>query len=556
MLWQLGILALEERDYESAHQVLLASYDRAQRVSGFEATELLSLLCDAGQVTTLAFPHSKAIGDSKVRKILEERVAQVTTSRHLPVSSALLSKIVISTGEVGSTQLILDSVDEYCNGTCAQHLNSAATEGLLELLLGHEYVRLRGEQGTSFLQDAQEAYLNAYRKLRGFSEYAELRPYALLCAARVAGTMQDRAGEELFLRESANDFIALPSSSSSLATSLLLLDAIASHAALSPHFRYLFEQVFERTELPLHHLVAGLSLWSRPYCITARLKSVESLEQQNDVIEDARKMIDRAETLARDVTGISNSDRVLLSVSRVHMALRDGEEDKALAPLHEGLRLAAEDPRCVDLIFPCLVEVVWDWDHAEYADQLCSMFEELIQLTPPSERYNDEVADFKSQLVVGLANCLPYIRKEDKHKAEVLTTALENLLDSLKRRHAWSVEEIKVFSSILEQGVNLVAHPASCEESKRLYLALRELHAESMWRHDCVETADIDWLREALKVEENALVIFQALGEPHRCDATSERANKIRREIEERIRAGESLQDFDQDDFPDEMPSF
>lgn len=556
ILWHLGNTALEERDYQLAYHAHQVAYDRALRVTHFGPTELLSLLCDAAELNTLAFPQSKFIGSSYVRTTLEDAVVRALTTSNSAISPDLMCKMIMAAGEVGSTQQILDTVEDFCLGRYSQHLNSAATEGLLELLLGHEYVRQERMQGMRLLCDAQEAYLNSYRKLRGFSEYCQLQPYALLCAARVAGLMRDNSGEELYLTECAHEFVQLAPVSRSLASSARVLDAIANHAVLTPHFRSLFEVVFERVELPVHHLVAGLALWNRPYCVNSRLKYAESLEQQEEVIEDTRKMIDRAEELARDIIGISNTDRVLLSVSRVHMALRDGDEERALATLHEGLRITAVDPRSLDLIFPFLVEVAWDWEHSEHADQLCSMFEELIELAPRSDAYDEEVADLKCQLVVGLANSLPHIACSDERKAHTLARAVENLTKHLMRKRDSSVDEIRVFSNILERGVNLATLSSLSTECGNLLLALRELYEESFRRRERIEAADIDWLREALRVERNALVIFQALGEVGGSATCSERVAEINQEIENRIRAGEEEGAADEEDLLDDGPAF
>lgn len=551
ILSHLGRTALEERNYGLAYHAYQSAFEYAQRASVYGPLELLGLLCDSVELTSLAFPQSKFLGNETARTALEDSIGLVLSAPHHPVPPELISKIIVAAGEVGSNNKITELLDEYLNGRYSSHLNSAATEGLLELLWGHEVAILDQLQGFRLLHEAEEAYLNAGRKLRSFPEYAPLVSYALLCAGRAVGMMQERSGAELYLEEAAREFVSLPPELRSVGSAARILDSIAGYAALAPYLRGLYQKVFEQTDLPVHHLISALVLWSQPYCITARLRETQNPEQRDQILEDTHSMIQRAEQLSQDVLGVTNIDRVLLSVAKVHLASHDEDSDKALASLREGLCIAAVDPRGIDLVFPYLVQVAWDDSQVERAPQLISMFTEILEIAPRPGPYAEEIADFKSQLVVGIVNSLNCLELPPEHKAQRLSGALDNLVSYLKRRRYPNSDEVRVFSHILEHGVRLVVSSAQSESRTQLLCALRDFYCESPSRLDRVGSATLSWLRHALVVELQAVSVYACLGEVSRYAASFERAERLRHEIDMRVNAGEGEQQAEEE-FPDD----
>jgi tetratricopeptide (TPR) repeat protein len=552
ILSNLGRIALEEREYELAYQAYLTAYDHARKAPRLGPVFVLGVLCDAVELSTLAVDQSKSVDTTPQRAALERALTHATVVPEQPISPDLLSKLIIAAGEVGSTQRMHDTIEEYCNGRDAGHLNSAATEGLLELLLGHEYVMCVRVQGLRLLEDAQEAYLNAYRRLKPFPEYAPLKSYALLCAARVASTMQDRAGIELYLDESAHEFIELPPQNRSTILAAILLDELSKAAELQPHRRAVFDQVFDAADLPVHHLISGLVRWTSPYCVDSRLKQTENPTQYDEVLEDVRRLLKRAQLLVADVMGVSNLDRAQLSISTCHMHLRGGDVEKAIRELREGLGIAAVDPRGIDIVFPSLTNFAWEQDRIEYASELCSMYSELIQIAPQSRTNDEDVADFKFQLVVGLVNALVHAECSNEKRAEILTGALKNLIVYLLRKQASPSSEIYSFAQVLQRGAELACELSPCLERSELLSILRDLHAESLRRRDRMEGADFEWLQRALEVEQSAVVLYEMLGDSARLTASNERIGRINQEIDFRISEDEARGYSDGDDSPSE----
>jgi hypothetical protein len=552
ILANVGRTAVEEREYEFAYKAYLAAYDHARRAPRYGPVALLDVMCDAVELSTLAVDQSESVDTSQQRAALERALMHATAVPECDISPDLISKVIIAAGEVGSTQQIYDMLEDYCNGRDSRHLNSGANEGLFELLLGHEYVTYERLQASRLLVDAQEAYLNAYRKLQTFPEYAQLKSYALLCAARVAVTMRDTAGAELYLDESAREFVALPPQSRSHTLAARLLDDISRMAELSPHLRAGFYLVFEKTDLPVHYLISSLVRWSSPYCVNSRLKQAETPDQRHEILEDVRKMLGRAQLLVDDVMGVSNLDRVQLNISSCHMHLRDGDVAKAIVELRKGLHIAAVDPRGVDLVFPSLTQLAWDHEHTEHASELCSMYEELIQITPQSRACDEDIADFKFQLVVGLVNALSQVDYPELQEAQIMTRALKNLVVHLMRKQISPASEIYAFSCVLKRGADLVTALSPSQERGELLTVLRDLHEESLRRRGKIGTSDSEWLRKALEVEQSALVIYENLGESSRHAASTERLNRIDQELENRIVEGGEQGEANEDNFSDD----
>lgn len=541
----IGHVSLENCNYERAFGAYVAAFQCAEQSGEFGLAARLEKLCDAAQLVRLLDTETCAALSTSLRRTMRVLVRQVLNDPGQILTLPLVSKLLISTGEVGLSPKIQSRLLRCIERVIPElkvNFGKAAHEAagaLSEVINGHEMVA-RGQRRSDPQLSARAIsfYSAGINALSSIKALPELRSYLHLCLARLYEQQRESSYVNLNARFAALALEDLHATGPSLPSVVRIAMYAASRAVLFPELTSLHTELVSRFELPLHHTVGALALWSEPHAVQQRLSRANSDVAREEIIRDAKEMIRRAEFLSSDgVEEVSALNRAQLHASKAWIAERgDVDPVTMLAEAKKALLIAAREPGVMSCVADLLQNLAWNPSSNIPPGELCTLFQEILSIYPELPLpHCREAAELRCQALVGLANSLHRISAPVEVQRDTLLPAMklfmEFLFDTDRDEYNIDVSALSVF---LRRGEKiLLSLPVGQDRDCCIKVLTSLYQRKSPESRHFQEPADyLEFLEDALKVEQIAIKIFSSQGKVREYMKAAEAEKHLKEQIE------------------------